>query len=88
MDISLIPSCPGQICKIVSDIPDKEEYEVYIVAENPADFEEDDDILVVSLTELQRNVRNPDQAERIAVQKNQLIVVADDLEGYVRSWNE
>ncbi|WP_345955271.1 hypothetical protein [Mucilaginibacter sp. PAMB04168] len=88
MDISLIPVKPGQICKIVSDVPDMEEEEVYIVAEDPADFNEDDEILVVGLKELQRNARNPDNAERIGVRKDQLVVVAVDLESYIHSWND
>jgi hypothetical protein len=88
MDVSLIPDKPGQICKVISGIPDMEEYEVYIVAEDPADFDNEDDILVVALGELQRNVKNPDNAERISIRKDQLVVVGDDLENYVRSWND
>lgn len=87
MDISLIPVKPGQICKVVSPIPDMEEYEVYIVAEDPADFGNEDEIQVVALGELQRNQRNPDRAERIAVRKDNLVVVGEDLESYVLSWN-
>ena len=55
MDITLIPSKTGQICKIISAIPDMEEEEVFIVSEDPADFGDDDKILVVGLKELQRN---------------------------------
>jgi hypothetical protein len=87
MDISLIPARPGQICKIISETPDMEQAEVYIVSEDPAVFDDDDEIMVVSLTELQRNVKNPHNAERIPVRKNQLVVVSDDLEDYVASWN-
>lgn len=88
MDISLIPSKPGQICKIASDIPDMEEEEVFIVSEDPADFDDDDEILVVGLKELQRNLKNPDNADRIGIRKNQLVVIGDDLETYVQSWNK
>ena len=87
MDISLIPGKAGQICKIVSDIPDMEEHEVYIVAENPVDFGDEDEIMVVALKELQRNIKNPELAERIPVRKDELVVVGEDLESYVRSWN-
>jgi hypothetical protein len=65
MDVSLIPDKPGQICKVISRIPDMEEYEVYIVSEDPADFDNGDDILVFALGELQRNIMNPYKAERI-----------------------
>jgi hypothetical protein len=88
MDVSLIPDKPGQICKVISGIPDMEEYEVYIVSEDPEDFDNGDDILVVALGELQRNIKNPDNAERISERKDQLVVVGDDLESYVRSWND
>jgi hypothetical protein len=60
MDTSLFPTRPGQICKIISDVPDMESDLVYIVAENPMDFNDDDEILVVDLKELQRNVKKPD----------------------------
>jgi hypothetical protein len=88
MDLSLMPSKPGQICKIVSDIPDMEEEEIFIVSEDPADFDNDDEILVVGLKDLQRNLKNPDSAERIGVRKNQLVVIGDDLETYIQSWNK
>lgn len=87
MDISIIPNKPGQICKVVSAIPDMEEEEVFIVSEDPADFDDDDKILVVGLKELQRNLKNPDNAERIGVRKDQLVVIGDDLETYIQSWN-
>lgn len=87
MDITLFPSKAGQICKIVSDVPDREEEEVYIVSEDPSDFDGDDEVLVVGLKELQRNVKNPDNAERIGVRKDKLVVIGDDLETYVQSWN-
>ncbi|HMF73718.1 MAG TPA: hypothetical protein VK616_19690 [Flavitalea sp.] len=87
MDTPLFPTRPGQICKIISNIPDKESDQVYIVAENPLDFNDDDEILVVDLKELQRNVKNPDHAERISVRKDELVVVGEDLESYIKSWN-
>jgi hypothetical protein len=87
MDRTLIPTRPGQICKMVSDVPDMEEEDVFIVSEDPADFGNEDEILVVALKELQRNIKNPDNAERVGIRKDQLVVVGDDLETYVRSWN-
>ncbi|MEO7214545.1 MAG: hypothetical protein ABIX36_17195 [Mucilaginibacter sp.] len=87
MDNLLMPERPGQICKIISDVPDKESEDVYIVTEDPAQFDGDDNILVVNLKELQRNVAHPGNAERIAIPKNELIVVGEDLTSYVHSWN-
>ena len=88
MDTSLFPTRPGQICKIISVVPDMESDGVYIVADDPADFNDDDELLVVDLKELQRNVRNPDHAERISVRKDELVVVGEDLESYIKSWND
>jgi hypothetical protein len=87
MDNLLMPVRLGQICKVISPTPDKDREEAFIITEDPADFDADDNILVVSLTELQRNIRHPENAERIAVPKNELVVVGDDLESYVASWN-
>ncbi|RFZ91117.1 hypothetical protein D0C36_19440 [Mucilaginibacter conchicola] len=88
MNPKLIPTKPGQICKIVSTIADLEPEEVYIVTENPEDFDNDEEILVVSLTELQRNVSDTNQASRTSVKKSGLVVVGENLQEYVRSWNE
>jgi hypothetical protein len=87
MDTSLFPTRPGQICKIISVVPDMESDRVCIVADDPAGCNNDDELLVVDLKELQRNVRNPDQAERISVRKDELVVVGEDLESYIKSWN-
>jgi hypothetical protein len=87
MENSSMPSRPGQICKIVSELNDLGTEEVYIVAEDPAGFDNSDDILVVSLTALQRNIKHPDNAQRIAVRKDNLVVVAEDLTSHVESWN-
>jgi len=88
MDISLIPARPGQICKVVSDIPDKESDHVYIVAEDPAGFDVDEEIEVVELKELQRNIKNPGAAARELVTKNLLVVISENLESYISTWNE
>lgn len=82
-----MPVKAGQICKIISDIPDLETEDVYIVTENPAGVSGDDKISVVKLKDLQRNINNPDNVLRLPVTKNELVVVAEDLESYVRSWN-
>jgi hypothetical protein len=46
---TLMPTKPGQICKIISDVADMEPEDVFIVAEDPADFDAEDEILVVNL---------------------------------------
>lgn len=88
MNSTLMPTKPGQICKIVSGIADMEPEDVYIVTEDPSGFENDDDIMVVNLKDLQRNLKNPANAERIPVRKEELVVVGDDLTAYVQSWKD
>jgi hypothetical protein len=88
MNSTLMPTIPGQICKIVSGVADMEEEEVYIVTEDPAEFDDDDEILVVGLTDLQRNIKDPQLAERLHVRKADLVVVGNDLTSYVDSWNK
>ncbi|SHL95809.1 hypothetical protein [Mucilaginibacter sp. OK098] len=82
-----IPSRPGQICKIINPLDDKELNNVYIIAEDPQHFDDDDTIYVVALKELQRNIKHPESAAQIPVTKNKLMVVADNLEDYIESWN-
>jgi hypothetical protein len=80
MDLTLIPTKPGQIVKITSDILDLETEQVYI--------DDDEELVVVDLKELQRNIRNPEKAERIPVRKDQLVVVSENLNSYIQSWND
>jgi hypothetical protein len=87
MDTNLMPEKPGQICKIISVIPDNEPEAVFIVTEDPADFDDEDELLVVNLKELQRNISKPENAERISVRKDHLVVINDDLQAYIQSWN-
>ncbi len=87
MDTNLMPDKTGQICKIISTIPDDEPEAVFIVTEDPLDFDEEDEILIVNLKELQRNISKPENAERISIRKKQLVVISDDLSSYIQSWN-
>ena len=87
MELTLMPTKSGQIVKIISDLPDLESSDVCIVSEEPIDIADYDDVLVVRLKELQRNIRNPEKAERISVRKDQLVVVSEDLASHIQSWN-
>jgi len=81
------PTNEGQICKLINPFADENREDVYIVAEDPSVYDEDDTIYIVSLNELQRNMHNPDFADQIPVAKNQLNVIAENLEEYIKSWN-
>jgi len=82
-----IPTNEGQICRLVNPLADENPEEVYIVGEDPSVYDEDDTIYVVSLKELQRNIHNPALTPQIPVPKNELYVVAENLEVYIESWN-
>jgi hypothetical protein len=80
------PEFEGQICTIISPLDDENPEDVYVVAEDPAPFDGDDDIYVVNLNDLQRNINNPVTCQQIAVAKNELNVIADNLQDYICSW--
>jgi hypothetical protein len=83
----LLPTHAGQICQILNPMEDENASDVYVVAEDPAPFGPDDEIYIVNLRELQRNVKNPTLAEQIQVAKSGLTVIAGSLEEYIKSWN-
>ena len=81
------PTLPGQICEILTPMEGENPSDVYIVAEDPSPFDLGDEIYIVNLRELQKNLNNPSGASQIAVQKSDLNVVAETLEEYIGSWN-
>ena len=83
---TIIPKTEGQICKIVNPLPDENPEDVYIVAEDPAVFDEDENIYIVNLKDLQKNV-NGLIIPQISIAKNELTVIAENLEEYIDSWN-
>lgn len=83
----IIPTNEGQICRLVNPMADENPEDVYIVAEDPSVFDVDETIYVVSLNDLQRNIHNPVFASQIPVIRNELSVIAEDLETYIGSWN-
>jgi len=87
MTEAIIPTHPGQICRIRSPFEDEDPADVYVVTEDPQPFDMEDDIYVVNLKELQRNLSNPAIAPQIAVAKNELTVIADSIEKYIADWN-
>ena len=82
-----MPTLPGQICQILTPMEDENLSDVYIVAEDPSPFDLDDDIYIVNLRELQKNLDNPSGASQIAIPKSDLNVIAENLDEYIRSWN-
>jgi len=83
----ILPSKPGQICRIVHPLSDEDPEDVYIVSEDPALFDNYDTIYVTNLKDLQRNIAKPLFAPQIAIIKGELTVVAEHLESYINSWN-
>jgi hypothetical protein len=84
----MAPSKPGQVCKLLHPFPDENPEEIYIVAEDPSPFEDADNIYTVILSNLQHNIKSPLLTPQVAIQKSDLIVIAEDLENYIVSWNK
>ena len=83
-----MPGRQGQICKIINSRADQDPEAVYLVSEDPLPFAADDTIYIVNLRDLQRNIRNPLLTTPVPVLKNEVTVIAENLEEYIRSWNK
>ena len=83
----IIPHQQGQICKIINPLDDESPDDVYIVAEDPQPYGPDDDIYIVNLKDLQYNIYTPLLTQQIAIPKNALAVIANDIESYIQNWN-
>lgn len=81
------PTKQGQICKLIHSYPDENPVESYLIIEDIASYADNQITYVVSLTDLQRNVGNPQWTPRKAVAISELEVLADSLEAFVASWN-
>jgi len=82
------PTHPGQICQILTPMEDENPADVYIVAEDPSPFVFDDNIYIVNLRDLQRNINNPLGPSQISVKMSDLKVIAENIEEYVKTWND
>lgn len=83
----IIPTKEGQICRLLNPMEDENPSDIYIVVENPTSFDADDNIYVVNVRELQRNLGRPELTPQIAVLKNELTVISDNLNEYIKTWN-
>ncbi len=75
---------PGQIVKTIIPLDDEKPNEVYIVTDDLSEVE----ATVVSLSQLQRNIKNPKLAKRATVAIANLKVVENNLEKYITSFNK
>lgn len=80
-----LPTQAGEICQILHPMEDENPDDVYIVAEDPAPFYPEDNIYVVNLRDLQRNITNPGAAPQIQITKSELNVIYPNLEEYIKS---
>jgi hypothetical protein len=83
-----LPSKQGQICRKLVLQDGENADDVYIITDFVIAESEDSPVTVVSLSELQRNITNPDNVPRIGIAKGNLQVVAENLSSFVESWNE
>jgi hypothetical protein len=84
MQLQTTPDEMGQIVKPINQTEGERPDDVYIIVDLP----DDRNAVVVSLKALQRNIKNPDAAKRRTLSRTELLVVANDLEEYIASWNE
>ncbi|MBS1519866.1 MAG: hypothetical protein JST50_02625 [Bacteroidetes bacterium] len=84
MENQIIPTKAGQICTKENDTTG----DVYIITEDPLLIDDNEEITVVRLGDLQRNVNDPSKAPRKKVVKRILSVVGEDLEDYIDSFNK
>lgn len=82
-----IPTHPGQICRLRNPFEDEDPADVYVVAEDPQPYDNEDNIYVVNLKDLQRSLTSPLLAPQIAIAKNELIVISSSIESYIAAWN-
>lgn len=82
-----MPTKEGQICRVINPLSDENPEDVFLISEDPSPFDDEDNIYVVNLKDLQRNVKTPYLTTPIPVLKKELIVLADNLEDYILSWN-
>lgn len=87
MESQIVPVKEGQVCKIVNPMEDENPEDVYILTEDPTPYTDNDNIYIVNLNDLQRNINRPAFAPTKAVKKIELTVIAENLEEYISTWN-
>jgi hypothetical protein len=87
MLFQILPDRPGQVCRRISDLKPNPSA-TYILTDNSNSSISSEMVELVSISELQRNSKNPLLAARVFARQDDLTVVADNLEKYVSSWNE
>ena len=87
MNTQKTPTTQGQICKLNIPFPGEDPMETYILVDSSEDIAKNEMLQVVSITQLQRHMREPNTAPRITVKKEQLKVVAQDLTSFIESFN-
>lgn len=87
METVITPYSLGQICKIKTPLSYENADDVYVVTEDPTPFADEEEIYVVNLKDLQRNISQPLLAPKLGIPKNELTVIAADLDQYIKSWN-
>jgi hypothetical protein len=87
-ELTMMPTSAGQICKVINPMDDENPEDVYVLTEDPTPFEAEDSLYFVNIKDLQRNINNPTFSPQVAFPKAEVVVVANDLESYIASWNK
>jgi hypothetical protein len=83
----IIPTKQGQIVKIINLMPDENPDESYLLAEDPAPYDNNKRLLLYSVTSVLRSKERGGTPFADQVQKGDLTVVGESLEEWVHSWN-
>jgi hypothetical protein len=83
----VIPTRKGQIVKICNPLPGEDPNESYLLAEDPALYDNKKRLLIYSITSIMRSKHNGGTPFADQVQKGDLTVVGESLEEWVRGWN-
>ena len=85
--ITTLPTKEGQICRIIEPKIDGSYDDVYIICEDPSHYDDDENIYIASLSDLQKNINNPQLTPQLSIIKKEVTVLADDLQGYINGVN-
>jgi hypothetical protein len=84
----MAPAKLGQILKVGIHLPTFDSDEAFILSSQPNSNDEKEILLIHSVTEFLRSNANGKAPEGHWVRKTELVVIADSLEEWVKSWNE
>lgn len=84
----ILPTRQGQIVKILNLLQGEDPNESFLLAEDPAPYDNKKRLLLYSITSILRYKDGGEPPVADQVQKGELTVVGESLQEWVESWNE